>query len=190
MTGAWDPAWSIGALWLVAGAAVATGLAWRGHPEATAWTALVAWPFLLPLLRALPEREPAGRADTIEDAIAGAREAIARVDGVDPRWLGEIEALRAALRGMDRRLAPIEAALAVPVPGDDPELARAHAALAEEAERARAAIRHGIAGLHHLRLQAGLADLAGGSAGTAARLDELRRRMAALAEVARVGDGA
>lgn len=176
-----DPALMVGGLWLLCGALVAAALASRGQPEATVVTALVAWPFLVSLVG---RGEITGRAPTINAAIDGARDAIARMDGADTACLVDLEHLRRALHTLDRRLAPIEGALAAPVPQDDAALVEARRELEAAARHAAGEIAAVVAGLYHLRLQAGLAGLGGDDDITRRRIAELRARVAAVGKVA------
>jgi hypothetical protein len=160
-------------LWMVAGAVVAWALAQRGH--AMPASALLAWPFLLPALLGR-------RGDRVDEALDALSAALTTAGSPE---LCDTAALRRALRAAERRLAELGRLRRESAEVGDPALlAEVDAAL----ERTRAEVDGVLLAVQRLRIQLGMAGLAGpGSLGET--LAGLRARVAALGEVERVGRG-
>jgi len=173
----------LGATYLAGGVAMAAWLQHRGQPRGTVLGALVAWPLLLPLVDDTPP-DPAPEArGPLRERIDRALAALASTLG-DPAaggvcWQADLEGLRGALYDADARLALVDRLLA-----DDAHGAEAAAAQLRAARQDRAqAVEAVLAEVHGLRMQVGMAALAGDDDALAARLRELSARAATLAEV-------
>lgn len=177
-------------LWVAVGAAVAWWLASRGQPQALAWTALVAWPFLVPLLGADPP--PASRpaavrgplADRIDAALDQLVTALAGPEG-EAVPAEALEGLRRVLREADARLGWVDRLLRE----DDAAPADVRRRLQGERARALGRLEEVVAEVAALRLQVGLRILSGDTPSIARRLAELRARVDALDEVDRLPAG-
>lgn len=173
-------------LYLGAGAGSALALARRHQPAATAASALVAWPILLPLLWDSPRRPGArgplaGRIEQVLDALdTTLRDPAAGDLAGDEDLVG----LRASLLQADERLALVDKLLAEDA--SDPWIARDLDALRTARDHAMAEVEAVLSGVVQLRIQVGLLALAGNAAPVRDRLRELRGRIGALEEVSRL----
>ncbi|MCB9684643.1 MAG: hypothetical protein H6735_06385 [Alphaproteobacteria bacterium] len=165
------------------GLGVAVVLRRRGAEAATASSAVVVWPLLLPMLSdATPPRGPL--ADRIDSTFAALATALAHPAAAEVDWKADAEGLRTSLHTADARLALVDRLLGDA--GDDP-------GLREEAERLRSARDHAaaeiaavLAGVGQLRLRLGLLALSGETASIGEQLRRWRDQVAALDEVARI----
>lgn len=181
----WTLPVAILAAWLAVGAAVGWRLDRAGAPAATAASALVAWPALLPLLGAPAPAGSGPFAARIRDAFAGLARTLADPAAAEVPWDDDLVALRASLVAADGRVALVDRLL---------DEARGEGAVADDLVALRAARDHAateieavLAGVVQLRLQVGLLALEGSDMPVRARLEELRARAAALSEVRAVG---
>jgi hypothetical protein len=169
----------LGLAYLGAGAAVA----WRLRDE-TSWAALcgavVAWPVFLPMIGA---PDPAGTGPyrtRIQTAFASLERTLADPAAGEVPWDADLTGLREALLRTDERLGLVDRLLAESGP------ARADALVGARA-RTGAEIEAVLDEVVQLRLQIGLAALAGDAASVRERLTELLARARALDEVATHG---
>ncbi len=165
-------AWlALGAAWLVVGLGVAVALARRGEPTPTAAAALLFWPLLAPTLLAAPT------SDRVRDAFDRLRDALRDAGEPVPP---DLDALRATLIAAEARLARIARLVA-----EEPDAAPAEvAALREAHARAAAELDAVLAEVGRVRVQLGLASLAGDTAAVRARVGDLLARARTLHEVA------
>jgi hypothetical protein len=171
-------------VWLAVGVGVGFRLERGGHSAATAASALVAWPALLPLLSAVPTTSASSGpfASRIAVAFASLRATVNDPAAGPVPWSGELDALQTSLARADERLGLVDRVLSDADPSDErvrPAVdrlthARAHAA---------AEIEGVLAGVVQLRLQVGLLALAGDDHPVRDRLRELAARARALSEV-------
>ncbi len=178
---------SLALLYLAAGAGVALALSRRGHPAATAVSALAIWPLLLSLTRRGPAaRAPAGpMSGRIAACFEATFEALADAGDAAPLGREELAGLLAALQRADARLAAVDRLLARGALPDSADPGVRDSALALRQARARSAgeIEAVLAGVLQLRLQIGLLALAGDDRAARQRLAELRDRARALEEL-------
>ncbi|MDP2310122.1 MAG: hypothetical protein Q8P18_29160 [Pseudomonadota bacterium] len=169
--------------WLLLGGGTALVLARRGQPAATALSALIAWPVLLPLLG-----EPAGQqagtrnvgpfATRIDTCFAALRSAL-----TDPSISGivtveELVSLEQSMRRADGRIGMVDRLLSEDALRADPlaiQLARARELAADEIESV-------LRGVVQLRVQVGLVALAGDTLPVREGLRELGARVRAIEE--------
>ncbi len=174
---------SAAAAYVLVGAGVGVALRRRDAEAATAWSALVVWPLLLPVLLG-DAGAPTGQGP-LAPRIAAAFGALERAlpPGHDPSWAADLSGLRRALGAADERLLAVDRLLA-DTPGDADEATRAEAtALRDARDRASAEVLDVLAALERLRLQLGRMLLAGEGARVGDHLRQLRARVAALGEV-------
>jgi hypothetical protein len=164
----------------VAGAVVAGLLERRGMPRGTVLGALAAWPLMLPLLQDAPVSvvRAGPLALEIEACVAALMRTLADPAAVDVPVDADLLGLRSALLAADARLGLVDRVLADAPHGPAEAEVRAARASGERS------IREVLEELHQLRMQVGLAALAGGSAGLRHRLVEISNRGRALSEVA------
>lgn len=171
---------TVGITWILVGVVVAGALWRRGAPPGAVGAALVAWPLLIPLLRPSPPVAPRGAAaERIDRALDALLETLADPAAAEVGFDGDLVALRAALHRVDSRVRLVDRLLE-----EEPSSASAPALDAARAS-ARADIERVLAEVAEVRLQVGLAALAGDGARLRARLQELSARAAALDEVDR-----
>lgn len=170
--------------WVGVGLGVGALLVRQGQPLATAATALVVWPALLPLLAPPDEAasRPAGGpfAERIRGAFAALRAALvypALSAAADAATLDPIEA---ALTRADARIAAVDRLLEDPAVAADPASARLHQARAHSAHEVEEVLRK----LVTVRVQLGLVALAGDTEPVRCHLGELAARARALEELA------
>lgn len=177
------------AVYLAVGAAVGAVLRRRGVEPATAWSALAVWPLLVPLLADAAPPAPARGplAARIDDGVEAVARVAALPGAADPCWSADLARLRAALDAADRRLAWVDRLLADAPPDADAATRREVDALREARDGAAAEIVDVLASLERLRLQLGRLLLAGEGAAVGDTLRILHDRVAATAEIARVG---
>lgn len=171
----------LGAAYLAGGLVVAGLLERRGHPRGAVLGAVVAWPLLLPLVGEAP-RSPTPRGPLrprIDQALAALVETLGDPAATEVRWTADLDGLRHALYGADARLALVDRLLAGDAPGAEEATATLRAARAES----EAAVQAVLAEVQQLRIQVGLAALAGGGEALTEKLRELSARAGALAEV-------
>ncbi|MFT7521227.1 MAG: hypothetical protein ACI9MC_003378 [Kiritimatiellia bacterium] len=173
-------------VYLFMGVLVAALLIRREHPPSTAAAALIVWPFLLPLLRAVTSKETTGpcseRIDHVFDALLQTLEDPA---SDDVPWAAQALELRATLHRADTRLAFVDRVLHNP--GGVPGVQRMTDSLREARQHAAAEIDAVLTAVAQLRLQVGLLTLAGDVLPAQERLEELMGRANALLEVHDVG---
>lgn len=183
-----DTLWWAAGAWLLVGCAVALLLASRGLPETTAIAAVLAWPFLLPLLQPAPPevatRGPlGGRVDRVVD---GVLQALRDADASTPAAEDDLAAMRQALHDADARIGRADQLLA-----DTEDLSEGvdaeQRALRQARDGARDDLEGVLAGLVQLRLQVGRLALAGDTSPVVRQLAELRARVGALGELADLG---
>ncbi len=169
---------ALGLVYLAAGVATAALLEQRQRPRGAVIGALVAWPLMLPLLSGEPT--PVGRGPMSERIDATLRALAQTLADPAARELGaeaDLSGLRTALHAADARLALVDRVLADAPEG--PATGEVRAARAQ-GERAILGV---LEEVQQLRLQVGIAAIAGGSELLAERLSELSARARALAEV-------
>lgn len=156
--------------------AIGVGVAWQVHrknPDLTAALgALVAWPVYLPLL-AGPTLVAGPYSARIVAVFRALETTLADPAAGEVPWDADLTGLRAALQRTDERLALVDRLLAE-TPSD---------ALRRARERASAEIEAVLEEVVQLRVQIGLAALAGDAASVRDRLAELLLRAKALDEV-------
>lgn len=160
------------------GALVAGWLDKQGQSRATSLGALLAWPLLLPLLSG-PVR-PAGRgplAEEIDACLAALHRTLADPAAQDLQVDTDLEGLQDALRAADARLALVDRVLSDAPAGLAAGEVRAARAAGEKA------VRGVIDEVHQLRLQVGMAAMAGGHELLAQRLADVAARAATLSEL-------
>jgi hypothetical protein len=175
------------AAYVAVGIVIALLLARRRSPAATALTALVCWPLMIPLLRrtvVLPGEGPF--ADRIAQSLAELRDTLAdpAADDVEPP--ADLEGLVADLHRSDRRLAMVDRLLAHVPAQPEAGVARSVFALRRARTAAAAELEAVLEGIVQLRLQIGLRSLAGNSVPVRERLADLRARLAAVDELAQL----
>lgn len=171
-----------------AGVGVAVGgwLARRGAPVSTSVAAIAIWPLLWSAARERPAMKAGGPlGPRISQAFDALRAALTDPAAAEVPWRSELEGLEDALRRADERVGLVDRLLLAPA-GDDPEVQRSEEALRRARAHAVAEIEGVLAGVAQLRLQVGLVALAGDAGGVGDRLRQLRARVAALDEVARL----
>jgi hypothetical protein len=170
--------------WAAVGLGVGVMLVRQGQPLATAATALLVWPALLPLLA--PPDQSAARpvggpfAERIRTAFAALRAALADpalASVADPASLDPIEA---SLCRADARIAAVDRLLEDGAVAADPASARLHKARAHSAQEVEEVLRK----LVTVRVQLGLVALAGDTEPVRCHLGELASRARALEELA------
>lgn len=167
------------AVYVLVGAAVGVGLRWQGEESATAWSALFAWPLLLPVLTGAAGVKGGPLAGRIDEAFAALERALPTPD---PAWSADLAALRRSLHTADVRLSRVDRLLAEAAGNPaGPEAA----ALRSARDRAAGEVLEVLAAMERLRLQLGLTWLAGEGARVGDHLRQLRARVAALEEVER-----
>jgi hypothetical protein len=165
-------------LYLAAGVATAMRLEQRHRPRGAVVGALLAWPLMLPLLGdTAPIAARGPMADRIDASLRSLAHTLADPAAQDVGAVADLSGLRTALHAADARLALVDRVLA-----DAPE-----GPATGEVRAARARGERAIVGVldevQQLRLQVGMAAIAGGSDLLAERLAELSARAGALAEV-------
>lgn len=170
----------VGAAYLVVGGLVAWRL--RGDGSwAAAVGALVAWPVFLPLLTGPTGPAGAGpHAGRIRDVFAALERTLADPAAGEVPWNGDLDGLRDALLRTDERLGLVDRLLAESPPDRAEGLRAARTRTSGE-------IGAVLDEVVQLRLQIGLAALAGDAASVRERLHELLHRARALDEVATHG---
>lgn len=171
----------IGALYLVAGGTVAWRLSQRETSPAALLGAVVAWPVFLPLLGAPPRRKslPGPLAPRIETVFRGLAVTLADPAVAEVPWEANLEGLREALYRSDERLGLVDRLLEETAAGEAGPVREARRRAEEEIERV-------LDEVVQLRLQIGLAALAGDNGSVRDRLGELLLRVRALDEVTRI----
>ena len=175
----------LGVAYLAGGVVVAGLLEQAGRPRGTVLGALVAWPLLLPLLGeapsptapALPPGPLRGRIDQVLGAL---QDTLGDPAASEVPWEADLAGLRRALEDADSRLALADRLLADGTDGAEEAAAQLRAARARRADAVRAV----LAEVQALRLQVGMAALAGDDDALSSRLQELSTRAATLSEVA------
>jgi hypothetical protein len=173
--------------YVAVGIAMALLLARRRIPAATALTALVCWPLLVPLLRRPVVMSGHGPfAARIAQSLAELRDTLSdpAADDVEPP--ADLEGLVADLHRTDRRLAMVDRLLADVAAQPDTGVARSVDALRRARTSAAAEVEAVLEGIVQLRLQIGLRSLAGNSVPVRERLRDLRARLAAVDELAQL----
>jgi len=165
-------------LYLAAGVLTAMRLEQRHRPRGAVVGALVAWPLMLPLLAdGVPVTARGPMSDRIDAALRSLGQTLADPAARDVGADADLSGLRLALHAADARLALVDRVLA-----DAPE-----GPATGEVRAARARGEKAIVGVldevQQLRLQVGMAAIAGGSELLSRRLAELSARAGALAEV-------
>lgn len=172
---------SLASVLLVAYVAVGGGVAWRLHREEPSWVvltgALVAWPVFLPLLGGGGSASGPLGARIAQEFDALTR-TLADPSVEDVPWAVDLSALRLALERSDERLALVDRLIAQSPPGTAGDLVSAR-------DRSAAELGGVLDEVVQLRLQIGLAALAGDRGAVRARLTALLDRAAALDEVTR-----
>lgn len=163
-------------------AAIGAGVAWGVHRREPgligAFGALVAWPVYLPLLVAEPSGPRTGpHARRITQVFRSLEATLADPAAGDVPWDADLSGLEGALRRTDERLALVDELLAETPGASTLELARA---------RTSGEIEAVLEEVVQLRVQIGLAALAGNSASVRDRLAELLHRAQALDEVSSI----
>lgn len=168
--------------WLLIGVGTALVLARRGQPAATALSALVAWPVLLPLLGDAGDaggRNAGPFATRIDTCFAALRSALADPSASDIVTSEELVSLERALRRADGRIGMVDRLLSEEALRADPlatQLDRARGLAADEIESV-------LRGVVQLRVQVGLVALAGDTLPVRERMRELGARVRALEEI-------
>lgn len=165
------------AAWLAIGALTGLTLSRRGQPAATALTAVLAWPVLLPLLGSAPSAGPF--AERIAAAFAALRAALADPAAASVVSTEELVALEAALTRADARIAMVDRLLHEDALASDPLSAQLTRARGHAADEVEAVLR----GVVQLRVQVGLVALAGDTLPVRDRMRELGARVSALEEL-------
>lgn len=163
--------------WLAVGALTGLTLSRRGQPLATALTAVLAWPVLVPLLTGAPSSGPF--AERIAGCFAALRAALADPAAASVVSNEELVALEAALVRADARIAMVDRLLQEDALSQDPlssQLSRARGHAADEVEAV-------LRGVVQLRVQVGLVALAGDTLPVRDRMRELGARVSALEEL-------
>lgn len=163
--------------WLLVGAFTGAALSRRGQPTATALTALVAWPVLLPLLGSPSSAGPFS--DRISAAFAALRGALSEPAAASVVSPDELVALEGALRRADARIAMVDRLLQEDALSQDPLSAQLTRARGHAADEVEAVLR----GVVQLRVQVGLVALAGDTLPVRDRMRELGARVSALEEL-------
>lgn len=173
----------------LAGGIVVAGLLERaGQPRSAVLGAFVAWPMLLPLLKAPPEPAPRPAAagpyhQRIDAVLASLAETLADPAATEVPLSCDLDVLRRSLFAADARLALVDRLLADPT-GPEGGLDRSLARLREARAKSAAAIEAVLVELLQLRLAVGVVALAGESTELRDRLRELSARASALGELA------
>lgn len=168
------------AAWLVIGGATALALTRRGQPPATALTALVAWPVLVPLLTdgAVP-RSTGPFVTRIDTCFTSLRAALADPSAAGVIGAEDLATLESALRRADARIGMVDRLLQEDAVSDDPVATQLHRARGFAAEEIEAVLR----GVVQLRVQVGLVALAGDTLPVRERMNELGARVRAIEEM-------
>lgn len=169
--------------WLLFGGGTALMLARRGQPVATALSALLAWPVLLPLLGDTGGDSGqrtigpfATRIDTCFTALRGALRDPSVIDIVSAE---ELVSLEQALRRADGRIGMVDRLLAEEALRADPLAAQLDRARGHAADEIESVLR----GVVQLRVQVGLVALAGDTLPVRERMRELSARVRAIEEI-------
>jgi hypothetical protein len=170
----------LGVAYLIGGVTVAGLLHRAGRPAGAVWGAVVAWPLLLPMLETTTASpSPRGplrqRIDAVLDALA---DTLHDPVASSVPWTADLRGLREALYAADARLALVDRLLVDADTSSEAGRALQQARVASEAEVG--AVLHEV---QQLRLQVGLATLAGGGEALTERLRELSARAATLSEL-------
>lgn len=176
MSGQTPLLWVVVLTYLTVGVGVAWRLAGR-HGWGPAAGALLAWPVFLPLLTDRADHSGGPHAARIAAAFAALEHTLEDPAAGDVPWDADLSGLRSALCRTDERLGLVERLLA------DAEGARTETLIAAR-DRTRSEIEAVLDEVVQLRLQIGLAALAGNAASVRERLSELLSRAEALDEVA------
>ncbi len=167
------------AAWLIVGGGTALVLARRGQPAATALSALVAWPVLLPILADAVPRHIGPFTTRIDTCFTALRTALADPSATGIVTADELVSLEQALRRADGRIGMVDRLLAEEALRADPlavQLERARGLAADEIEAV-------LRGVVQLRVQVGLVALAGDTLPVRERLRELGARVRAIEEI-------
>ena len=171
---------ALSAAYLVAGIVVATWLERAGQPRGAVLGALVAWPLLVPLLGGEPAPRGAGPLrPRIEAALRALEDTLGDPAARDVPWTADLTGLRDALIAADARLALVDRLLA----DAEGDASSAAAELRDARAERVAAIEAVLVEVQQLRLQVGVAALAGDGGALAERLRELSGRARALGEL-------
>jgi hypothetical protein len=180
----------VGVAYVVAGAAIATLVARRGHPTAVVLGALVCWPLFGSLLFTDPQPTGGGPMHArILAAMAALRDAMTEPGADILAPSSDVDALTRDLLLADARLVEADRLLAAVVAGGQATstgVAEGAAALRRARAAAASQIEAVLDGAVQLRLQIGLRSLAGNAVPVAERLRDLRGRLAAIEELAAV----
>ena len=164
--------------YLAGGIVVAALLERSGQPRGAVLGALVAWPLLVPLLSG--ERLVSGSGplrSRIESTLRALQETLGDPAARDVPWTADLDGLRSALLAADARLALVDRLLV------DADESRAACELREARADRVGASEVVLAEVQQLRLQVGVAALAGDGGALAERLRELSGRAQALGEL-------
>ncbi|MDP2316999.1 MAG: hypothetical protein Q8P41_29165 [Pseudomonadota bacterium] len=165
--------------WLLLGGVTALVLARRGQPAATALSALLAWPVLVPLLADAAPRHAGPFATRIDTCFTALRTALADPSATGIVTAEELVSLEHALRRADGRIGMVDRLLAEEALRADPlalQLDRARGLAADEIESV-------LRGVVQLRVQVGLVALAGDTVPVRERMRELGARVRAMEEI-------
>jgi len=171
----------LGVVYLAGGVVVAGLLERAGRPRGAVLGAVVAWPLLLPLLQEAQVVGPApgplrGRIDQVLQALT---DTLGDPAATEVAWTADLHGLRLALYTADARLALVDRLLEGEAQGAEDSVDALRAARADSQH----AVETVLSEVHQLRLQVGLAALAGGGQALAERLRELSARASTLGEV-------
>ena len=174
----------MGVAYLAGGLVVAGLLERDGRPRGTVLGALVAWPLLLPLLGQEPPQVEAASVPgplraRIDQTLQSLHDTLGDPAAGEVRWEADLDGLRRALYDADGRLALVDRLLAEDTAGAEAAAEQLRAARSARAEAVAAVLGE----VQALRLQVGMAALAGDGDALSARLQELSARAATLAEI-------
>lgn len=171
---------SLASILVVAYVAAGGGVAWRLYRQDPSWTvlagALVAWPVFLPLLTDASPTTRGPLAGRIDQEFGSLTRTLADPSVEEVPWAADLTALRSALERSDERLALVDRLIDQSPPGSASDLIEAR-------NRSAAELGGVLDEVVQLRLQIGLAALAGDRGAVRARLTALLDRAAALDEV-------
>ncbi len=172
--------------YLVVGLVMAAWLQRAGHERGPVLGALIAWPMLLPLLQQ-PAPAPVAASGPFRDRIDAVLRALLLTLG-DPAaagvpWSADLDGLRGALHAADARLGLVDRLLDDGALGSEAAVVEGVARLQAARERSVRELEAVLSEVVQLRLQVGVAALAGGGDSLAGRLRDLSHRAAALHEL-------
>ena len=141
---------------------------------------LAAWPLMLPLLQEPPPAGQGPLASRIEQVLRNLEQTLGDPLAGDVMWTSDLWELRAALLAADARLALVDRLLADTPKGEVDQAVSDLRGARAEGQRAIEAV---LAEVQQLRLQVGMAALAGGREQLQRRLQDLSARATALSEL-------